>query len=509
MVQCEPKRAHRVNPVRDTLSSVVVFLVALPLCLGIALACGVPPALGLISGIIGGIVVGALSGAPLQVSGPTAGQTVLVFDLVDKHGLGALGVTVIIAGLIQIMFGVFKVGRWFRAVSPAVIYGMLSGIGLLIIASQVHVMLDQAPRSAGLTNIAALPEALSKLFADSNNSHLIALAIALQTLLVLNIWKWLDLGERLRVPAALPAIGLAVALAWFLNLPVKFVDIPNDFASSLSFPGMSSLSHLANHEIFLDAIALALIASAETLLSAAAVDQLHHGPRAHNDKELIAQGVGNMTAGIVGGLPLSGVVARSTVNIEAGAASRLSTILHGFWMLLIVILVPFALAIIPTASLAALLVFTGFKLIDVTVIKKLRAFGSRELLIYLSTVVMVVATDLLTGVLCGIILSLANLVYTMSMLKVQIRNDDANYTVVLVGSATLLGVPKLTEALNKIPECASVTFEHSGLIFIDHACLELLTAFEKRHTASGGTIVRGVSEFINKKHPVTHSSRAQ
>lgn len=499
---------------KDFLSSIVVFLVALPLCLGISIACGVPPAQGLMTGIIAGIVVGFLSGVPLQVSGPAAGLTVLVWDVVQRHGLEALAVVILAGGAIQLIAGFFKLGRWFRAVSPAVIQAMLAGIGILLAASQFHVMLDYTPSGSGLPNLIAIPSAIANaiMLADGG-SHLMAAGLALFTLAVLVLWKWFHFEEKTHMPGHLPAIVGATLIAFGLRLPVNYVNVPDNLLSATNITGTDALSLIIQAPILLAALSLALIASAETLLSATAVDQMHQGKRAQYDRELIAQGIGNMLCGVVGALPITGVIARSTVNVQAGARTRRSAILHGVWILLAVAALPFVLNAVPIASLAALLVYTGAKLIDMKAIKALMSFGRGQLMIYGATVVVIVAADLLTGVLVGFALSLVRLVLTMTDLQIERScqtkpeeddpetDDDsgaeaevskAKRAGILVlsirGTATFLGLPKLAEALESLPADANVRIETDDLVYIDHACLDLIANFEKRHTAGGGTL---------------------
>jgi len=475
----------------DLLSSIVVFLVALPLCLGIAVACGVPPALGLISGIIGGIVVGSLSGSPLQVSGPAAGLTVLVYEIVQRHGLGVLGAVVLLAGVIQLAAGALKLGRWFRAIAPAVIHGMLAGIGVLLCVSQLHVMFDSKPQGSGLPNLLTIPREIWQAIGMTGGSgHLWAGAIGILTLITLLLWKRFRLDMYSRIPAALPGIAVATLVAQVFHLPIHTISLPTNLITAIQWPTLDSLGALIEAPILLSALTLALIASAETLLSATAVDQMHHGKRADYNKELRSQGIGNILCGLVGALPMTGVIARSTVNVQAGARTRRSTILHGLWILLAVAAAPFVLELIPVASLAALLVYTGFKLIDLKVLRKLRAYGRTQVLIYGVTVAVIVAADLLTGVLVGFVLALIKLVLTMSDLNAGLREDTTTKELVLElkGSATFLSLPKLAEAIEAIPAGATVRIEFEDLVYIDHACLEMLESWEKRHLKGGGTV---------------------
>lgn len=436
---------------RDFLSSVVVFLVALPLCLGIAIASGVPAekaaAVGVITGVIGGLVVGSLGGSPLQVSGPAAGLSVLVYELIQKFGWETLGLIVLIAGVMQLVAGLLRLGQWFRAVSPAVIYGMLAGIGVLIFASQFHIMLDDKPKSTGLENLLSLPEAVWKGIVPSREvTHDDAARIGLLTIVLLVLWKpltpkWLHL-----VPPALVAVVVATTTTVLLRLPIKQIMVPSNLLDVVQFPVFDMDTLLTDWWPLLAASAsLAFIASAETLLSATAVDKMHQGPRTQYDRELAAQGIGNVLAGLVGVLPLTGVIVRSATNVEAGARTRLSTMLHGIWLLCFVCFFPSVLRQIPTACLAALLVYTGYKLINPQAIRVLWSYGLGEVFIYGVTILTIVVTDLLTGVLVGIGLCIAKLIWTLSRFKVRLveERELGRATLYLRGAATFLRLPKL------------------------------------------------------------------
>ncbi|HBO5743130.1 SulP family inorganic anion transporter, partial [Pseudomonas aeruginosa] len=293
---------------RDLMASVVVFLVALPLCMGIAIASGMPPAKGLLTGIVGGLVVGFLAGSPLQVSGPAAGLAVLVFELVRTYGVAMLGPILLLAGAIQLLAGRLRLGCWFRVTSPAVVYGMLAGIGILIVLSQLHVMLDLAPKASGLDNLLAFPQAaFAALGSLGMDSGLDAALLGLGTIAVM--WGWDKLRpQRLRfLPGALLGVSLATLASLWLALDVRRVEVPANLGEAIDWLRPADLLALADPSLLLAAVVVAFIASAETLLSAAAVDRLHDGPRSDMDRELSAQGVGNMLCGLLGALPMTGV----------------------------------------------------------------------------------------------------------------------------------------------------------------------------------------------------------
>lgn len=473
---------------KDFLASIVVFLVALPLCLGIAIASGAPPMLGLVTGIIGGIVVGAISGSPLQVSGPAAGLVAIVAEVITDFQMHGLGIILLLAGLMQLMAGVFKLGQWFRAISPAVIQGMLGGIGVLIIASQFHVMLDVTPESSGLDNILSIPQTIAKgLFPTENATHHWAAMIGAIAFLVIIGWNFLPQKVKM-IPGTLVAVIAGILVAQFVQLPIRFVELPSTIIDGLTFPNMASLALLNDPQVWIMAVTIAVVASAETMLSSAAIDQMHDGTRVKYDKEMVAQGVGNTLCGLVGALPMTGVIVRSSANVHAGAQTRNSTILHGFWILALVSFFPHILEMIPTSCLAAILVYTGYKLVRPEIIRKLWEIGKSEVLIYAVTLTMVVATNLLEGVIIGAVLSILKLLYTLSYLQGESVEENGEIKLRLKGSATFLSLPKLASILEKQPLGQQLHIYIDDLNHIDHACMELLRSWEKQYRLSGGSL---------------------
>ncbi|TNF38594.1 MAG: SulP family inorganic anion transporter [Deltaproteobacteria bacterium] len=464
------------------MASIVVFLVALPLCMGIAIASGVPPALGLVTGIVGGIVVGAMAGQPLQVSGPAAGLAVMVWQLVEQFGLAALGLAVLIAGVVQLVAGIAGLGRWFRAVAPAVILGMLAGIGVLIFASQFHVMVDDVPRSSGLANLFSIPSAIYKgIFPIDGSVHHIATVVGIITIGSIVLWNKFRPTKLRMLPGALVGVTVATVIATVMDLPIARVSPPSDLLAAMNWITPESFDLLGNTAFWGVALGMAVIASAETLLCAAAVDRIHDGERTNYDKELRAQGVGNILCGVAGALPMTGVIVRSSANVEAGGKTRVSAILHGVWILVLVVLLPQVLALIPTASLAAVLVFTGWKLIGIQALKNLAKNGRSEVVIWTATVVTIVATDLLIGVATGFALALGRLLLTFARLEVKVTHDGTRWDVTLIGAATFISLPKLGEALEKIPDHAEVHFHLDRVDYMDHACIELIESWHERH----------------------------
>ena len=489
---------------RDLLASIVVFLVALPLCMGISIASGMPPTAGIITGIVGGIVVGFLAGSPLQVSGPAAGLSVLVLQLVQQHGVEMIGTIVLFAGLLQFIAGQLKLGQWFRAVSPAVIYGMLAGIGVLILVAQFHVMLDGKPLGTGLDNLRGIPGAISAAFAAGDH-HLSAGLLGLVTIASIFLWSGLAPKSMKAVPAPLVgvAVGMIAAAAFKLG-DINYVKVPANFLSEAfnNYPTMDKLARILEPAIAIGAISIAFIASAETLLCATAVDQMHSGPRTKYDKELWAQGVGNTICGLMGVLPMTGVIVRSGANVEAGAQTRASAILHGIWLLLFAALLPTTLQYVPSSALAAVLVFTGYKLAYPKIVPALMKFGWAEVAIYFITIATIVLTNLLEGVLVGLGLSLLKLLYAFSHLAIRQEQQSGSNRVDLHldGTATLIKLPKLAQTLEALKPGSEVHVHIQDLDYIDHACLDLLTNWDKQHKATGGSLTIEWDELSQKYH---------
>ncbi|WP_414571598.1 SulP family inorganic anion transporter [Nostoc sp. CCY 9925] len=482
-------------------ASLVVFLVALPLCMGIAIASGLPPSRGIITGIVGGIIVGAVSGSPMLVSGPAAGLAVVVAEVVQQYGIEMVGPILLLAGLIQLLAGIFKLGQLFRAMSPAVIYGMLAGIGVLIFASQFHVMLDDKPRIHGIENLLSIPNAIDKaLFPIDSSAHHLAALIGVTTIISLLLWEKFKPRSLKLIPGALVGVVIGTVIATFYRFPIQYVDVPANLAQAIQLPTIASLPGLIQAPVLIDAIVIAFIASTESLLSAVAVDRLHTGTRTNFDRELTAQGIGNIICGFLGALPMTGVIARSSVNVEAGAKTRLSTMLHGLWLLILVIAAPTLLKIIPISSLAAILVVTGYKLIEVEHIRQLKKYGRFPLVIFSATLIGIVVTDLITGVLIGILLTGLLLIHKMSVLNVQIIKHENNQRIDihLQGAATFVRLPKLANILELVPPGSELHVYMQDLAYIDHSCLDLLSVWAKQQEKMGSTLTMQWDRLIDR-----------
>ncbi|GGY62522.1 SulP family inorganic anion transporter [Streptomyces omiyaensis] len=472
---------------QDAAASLVVFLVALPLCLGVAVASGVPAELGLITGIVGGLVTGLMRGSSLQVSGPAAGLTVIVLEAVRAFGLPALGVIVLAAGVLQIGMGLLRWGRWFRAISLSVVEGMLAGIGLVIVAGQIYAATGLTAPHSGVDKLIALPGALVE--ALSSRTALVSLAVGAGTVLVIVGWKRMPRRAR-AVPGALVAVLLATLAAALLGLPVETVRV-GGVLEAVHLPGADALASLADPALLGTVLAFALIASAESLFSAAAVDRLHPGPRTDYDKELLAQGAGNTLCGLLGALPLTAVIVRSSANVEAGARTKASRVLHGVWLLLFVALLPAVLAYIPLAALAGILVHAGWKLIPFGGVRRLWGHNRGEALVLVTTAAAIVAVGMFEGVLIGVVLSVAKAAWDASHLRIE--HSDAGGDTIRVrvrGTVTFLKLPQILDSLEALPDSRRVVLDLSGIDHLDHACRAALASWAERHSGAEVTVAR-------------------
>ncbi|MFB7531642.1 SulP family inorganic anion transporter [Streptomyces sp. NPDC056178] len=465
-------------PRADFAASLVVFLVALPLCVGVAVASGVPAELGLITGIVGGLVTGLLPGSSLQVSGPAAGLTVLVHEAVRSYGVGTLGVLVLAAGVVQVGLGVLRLGQWFRAVSVAVVQGMLAGIGLVLVVGQLYVLADAvAPGTMG-QKLGGLPRlALGTGVTGS------AVAVGIGALLVLLLWpKWPRAARS--VPAPLVAVGLAAGATWLFDLPVQRVAV-SGLLDAVRPPEAGDWARLTEVGVIGTVLAFALIASAESLFGAAAVDRLHDGGRTDYDKELIAQGTGNAVCGLLGSLPMTAVIVRSAANVRAGARTKASRVLHGVWLLLFAAALPSALEAIPVAALASVLLYAGFKLVPVRALVPLWREHRGEALVLAVTAGTIVATSLFEGVLVGLLLAVAKTAWDISHVHIEAHEDDGDgvLRVRVTGHATFLRLPKLLDALDGLPHDRTVVLDLSGLHHTDHACAAALEGWAAERKA--------------------------
>ncbi|MEV4132814.1 SulP family inorganic anion transporter [Dactylosporangium sp. NPDC049742] len=478
------RRAMRVART-DLPASIVVFLVALPLCAGVAVASGVPAELGLVTGVVGGLVAGALPGSSLQVSGPAAGLTALVAEAVDAYGVAALGPIVLVAGLLQIGLGALRVGRWFQAISVAVVQGMLTGIGLLLIAAQLYVLAGATAPSSGIDKLAGLVRLAAR--AATSSTALTAVAVGLGTIVIAVRWAQLPGPARL-VPGMLVAVTAASAATAVLDLPLATVDVGG--LLSVLQPSIGQLRQLADVGVLGTAVAFALVASAESLFSASAVDRMHHGSRTAFDKELVAQGIGNSVCGVLGSLPMTAVIVRSAANVQAGARTKASRVLHGVWLLVFVAALPAVLGLIPLPALAGVLIHAGFKLLPVKVLPQLWREHRGEALVLAGTAGAILLIDMFQGVLIGLGLAVAKSAWATSHVRVHVTDPGRGpIHVRLVGNATFLRLPVILTALSALPAHRAVQLDLRGLRHVDHACQTALSSWADRHNSTAPTPV--------------------
>ncbi|MCP2262176.1 carbonic anhydrase [Streptoalloteichus tenebrarius] len=459
----------------DLPSSLVVFLVAVPLSLGIAAASGAPLMAGLLSAVVGGVVAGALGGAPLLVTGPAAGLTVVVADLVGRYGWAATAGITAAAGVLQLLLGVTRVGRAALSLSPAVVHGMLAGIGAVIAISQLHIVLGGQPESSVLANLRDLPAQLV-------GHHDAAALVGAVTIVLLLVWPRLPVVSA--VPAPLAAVAAATIVASVFALDLPRVDLPDDLLSGLTRPEMPDGPPTA---IALAVFTVAAVASVESLLSAVAVDRMHDGPRAELDRELVAQGAANLAAGALGGLPVTGVIVRSSANVNAGARTRMSTILHGLWIALFVVTLTTLLERIPLSALAAVLVVIGVRLVSLAHMRLL--WRHREFAVYVVTFLGVVLTDIMKGVLLGVAVAVLLALYRLTHTTIRAEDHgERGWRIVLRGSLVFLSVGRLVHELRRIPEGAHVLVE-LHVDFMDHAAFEAFHEWRLGYERRGGVVV--------------------
>ena len=459
----------------DVPASLVVFLVALPLSLGIAVASDAPPLAGLIAAIVGGVVAGALGGSPLQVSGPAAGLTVIVAGLIAQFGWAVTCAITVCAGLLQILFGLTKVGRAALAISPMVVHAMLAGIGITIALQQVHILMGGESHSSALHNVFNLPTHLAE-------ADLAGMAVGLLVIAIMVAWRWAPPSLRV-VPGPLVAIVAATLTAGVLSLDVPRVELNGSLLDALQLPSLPDGHWVA---FAAGVLTVALIASVESLLTAVAVDRMAPRSRSNLDRELVGQGAANMVSGAIGGLPITGVIVRSSANVSAGARTRVSSILHGVWVL--VFALPFAGLVhqIPTAALAGLLVVIGVQLVKLTHIETARRNG--DIAVYLVTVAGVVFINLLIGVAAGLALSILLTLWRVAHARIEVAAlDDGRWRVAIAGSCTFVSLPRLHRVLDLVPAGAPVTLAMS-VNYIDHASQEFIDGWRRQHEATGGAV---------------------
>ncbi len=480
----------------DLQSGLLVFLIALPLCLGISVASGFPPSAGIITAIIGGVLVSRISGSYLTINGPAAGLIVVVLAAVQALGEGdALAgyrytlAAIVVASVLQVLMGVFKMGQLSSFFPTSVVHGMLAAIGIIIIATQTHVMLGVTPEPGSLFSvITQIPHSLLSMNAEIG-------LIGFLGLLILITWPFT--GSRIPAPVIVVVVG--IVFAWHFELAKdqaavgsKFVvGIPDDFLAGFYFPDFSKITTMAFWEAVLG---ISLVGSLESLLSATAVDKLDPYKRSSDlDRDLTAVGIGNLVAGLVGGLPMIAEIVRSSANIDNGAKTAWANFFHGLILLLFVVLFTGLIQSIPLASLAALLVYTGYRLASPETFYRVREVGKEQLFMFVVTIIGVLATDLLIGVILGIIVKLAiNLargVWPNNLFKIHFtiqQQDKDTLTVKLLGSALFSNFLPLKKALAQLDKGKTLILDFSDGYLIDHTVMEFIHDYTQNYEAQGG-----------------------
>lgn len=459
----------------DLPASLVVFLVAVPLSLGIAVASGAPVAAGLTAAIVGGLVAGLLGGSALQVSGPAAGMVVLVAGLIAEFSWPVVCAITLCAGLVQVILGFSRVGKLALGISPAVVHGMLAGIGLTIVLGQIHVILGFKAHTSPIENLRTLP-------GDLVSDHVWETAVGLATIAVLLLWPRIPVVAK-RVPSQLVAIALVTLVSVLAGLDVTRVNMPDTALAVALAPQLPDGAWAA---FAIGVVSVALLASVESLLSAVAVDKMHDRPRANLNRELVGQGAANMASGALGGLPVTGVIVRSSTNVHAGAHTRAAAVLHGVWVLLFVALLGGLIEMIPLAALAGLLCHVGVKLMDVGHIRTAARHG--DLPVYVVTLGGVLLTDLMIGVLLGIGVALLLTVRRMMWSAVHAEQDGDVWRVKIEGALSFLSTPRLASVLGKIPAGQTVRMEFI-VDYLDHTAYEYIANWQGGYERGGGTVV--------------------
>lgn len=523
----------------DIVSGFLVFLIALPLCLGIAMASGFPPQAGILTAIVGGLLVSRINGSYVTIMGPAAGLVVVILDSVQELGEGdALAgyrctlAAIFFAGLIQILMGMMKAGKMSAFFPSSAVHGMLAAIGVIIIAKQIHVMLGVRPDASTLfQTIGAIPASLR----DMNPEVAI---IGLLGLLILALWTFFA-NSRLRIiPAPLVVVLIGMALAKYFDLeddhkylflpdavflphheftigPKFLVTLPQSFLAGFAFPDF----HLVATSVFWRQVfAIALVGSLESLLSAAAVDKLDPYKRVSDlNRDVAAVGVGNAICGLIGGLPMIAEIVRSSANVNNGARTGWSNFFHALFLLVFVALFPRLIHEIPLASLAALLVFTGYRLASPREFRKTLEIGWDQLSVFVITIVGVLGTDLLIGVAIGV---MAELVFHLwrsvdwgNVVKLSRTIEETQpgvYRVQVAGAAFFGNYLALKSDLATIPSGQTVIFDLSGASTIDHTVMENLHHYCEDYRGKGGYAeMTGLDGLVaTSRHPLAPRKRS-
>jgi MFS superfamily sulfate permease-like transporter len=502
----------------DVSAGLVVFFVALPLCLGIALASGAPLFSGVMSGIVGGLLVSFFSRSQLSVSGPAAGLTVICADAIKELGsFEGLLVSIIIAGIFQIVFGILRLGYVGEYFPSSVIKGMLAGIGCVIILKQIpHALGRDAdyPGDIGFWQFAG-DNSLTAIIQAVQTFNPLAVLISGCSLLILFLWDSPKI-KSLKYLAVIPGPVIVVVFGSFVAQFVPtfadyltlsrasqhFVDLPHfdslfDFLQKIPTP---DFKYIFDPKIYKVAITLAVIASLESLLSVEATDKLDPYKRiTPTNRELIAQGLGNITSGMLGGLPLTAVILRSSANIYAGGKTRLASITHGLFLLVAVFTIPFYLNLIPLSCLAAILIVIGYKLAKISLFKEMYHAGFDQFLPFIATIIAILFTDLLTGVSLGLFIGILTVIATNRHDALTIVNDGEDYLIRFNKDISFLNKAELKEGLATIPDGANLMIDGTRSMYIDKDIYDILNDFKEQCSFRG--IVLELKNISKKSLP--------
>jgi len=482
----------------DLPSSVVVFFVALPLCLGIALASGAPLFAGLISGIVGGLVVGMLSGSQVGVSGPAAGLSAIVLAAILTLGnYQDFLLAVVLAGFIQLAFGFLKAGVIAYYFPSSVIKGMLTGIGLIIVLKQIPHLFGYDSDPEGDFSFFQVDggNTFSSIIETFGQISLGATLIGLVSLAIVILWD-LVLTKKAKIFRLIqgPLVAVVIGIVYYLSTkgsdtiavsPKHLVSVPtpDSFSAFLGQFSTPNFSAISNTEIWIIAFTIALVASLETLLCVEATDKMDDQKRVTpTNRELLAQGVGNIIAGMIGGLPITQVIVRSSANIQAGVRTKLSAILHGLFLLVFVVSIPGVLNMIPLAVLAAVLLQVGYKLAKPALFKTMYDLGWKQFLPFTITVLGIVFTDLLIGIglgLCvGVVVILIKSYQNSHFLHIEEDADGVNrIKMTLAEEVTFFNKGAILKELDSLPEGSYLELDVTKTRYLDHDIIEILDDF--------------------------------
>ncbi len=476
----------------DLPAGLSVFLIALPLCLGIALASGAPLYAGIVSGIIGGLVVALISGSPLAVSGPAAGLTTLVAaSIISLGSYQTFLLSVIVAGLFQLLLGLLKLGAIANYFPSSVIKGMLAAIGIILISKQIPLAIGYDKPDFWTSGFPALFTSGHFLGNIHNfNLHIArgTMVITAVSLIVLVLLQKPFAKKMGIIPAPLVVVVIGVLLSLLFSSSVtgyslkqtQLVNIPGNIFAGISFPDFSKFFSIK--EIWKDGLVIGALATLETLLCVEAIDKLdRHNRITPVNRELVAQGIGNMLCGLLGAIPITAVVVRGAANVDAGARTKLSAFTHGLFLLLAVLTVPFLLNKIPYASLAAILMVTGFNLTKPKLFRNMWSLGLKQFLPFIITIIAILSTDLLIGVSIGLLLSVFFIIRNNFKTEYKISSSRQNgievYYIRLNSNVTFLNKVNLRKALDQVEEDSELTIDGSDCNFVDYDILEIISEY--------------------------------